>query len=168
MKKYKRLFLFAGMLAVLNIQTGCFGNFALTRQVYTWNESLGDKFVQSLVMWIMLVIPVYEAVGIVDFIFLNVIEFWTGANPLAMNEGDIQQQLVTMNGTEYKITATRDRFHIEALSGDQNGKTADLVFNRENLTWSVEQNGNSEILVGFKMNSEGTGIENVQNYALSL
>lgn len=70
--------------AVLALGAGCFGQFALTRKMYTFNQQLSsNKVVVTLAMWGMLIIPVYELVSLGDLIIFNVIEFWTGENPIA-------------------------------------------------------------------------------------
>ncbi len=78
-----------GALAVLLLAVstlgGCYGSFTLTRSLYDWNGEIGDDVVKNLVFWVMLIIPVYELAGAVDFLALNVIEFWTGENPAASN-----------------------------------------------------------------------------------
>jgi hypothetical protein len=83
---------------------GCYGKFALTKKVYDWNGSLGNKFVVSLVMFVLFLVPVYPIAGFVDWILLNVIEFWTGANPMTLQEGETQEKLVERaDGTRVKM-----------------------------------------------------------------
>ncbi len=78
------------MLAVSAVGTsGCFGKFGLTRKLYAWNEGVGDKWVRSVVMWGMMIIPVYGVAGAGDFLVLNTVEFWTGSNP-ALATGDVR------------------------------------------------------------------------------
>ena len=114
---------------------GCYGKFALTTKLYKWNGSLGDKFVNSVVMWVLMIIPVYSLVGFIDLVILNVIEFWTGKNPMAMGPGEIETQLVELDGKQYEITATQNRFDIVQL--DDNKKVS-LVFYQETQSWYVE------------------------------
>jgi hypothetical protein len=65
---------------------GCFGRFELTRKIYDWNEQVsGDKWVRSLVF--VLIAPMYGLVGLFDALFANVIEFWSGHNPVASIPG---------------------------------------------------------------------------------
>ncbi len=68
------------------VSTGCFGKFALTRKIYTINEGMGSKFVQTIIFWVFIIIPVYEVASFLDFFILNLIEFWTGSNPMAVVE----------------------------------------------------------------------------------
>ena len=64
--------------------SGCFGSFALTRNIYGLNERISDnKFVRWLVFLGFSIIPVYEVGALVDVLVINSIEFWTGSNPLA-------------------------------------------------------------------------------------
>jgi hypothetical protein len=67
--------------AVGALSAGCFGKFQLTRKLYDINQSIDDKYVRSAATWIF-VIP-YALTGILDLVIFNVIEFWTGENPVA-------------------------------------------------------------------------------------
>jgi len=67
--------------AVGALSAGCFGKFQLTRKLYDVNQSIDEKYVRSAATWIF-VIP-YALTGILDFVVFNVIEFWTGENPVA-------------------------------------------------------------------------------------
>ena len=66
--------------AVGTLSAGCFGKFQLTRKLYDVNQSIDEKYVRSAATWIF-VIP-YALTGILDFLIFNVIEFWTGENPV--------------------------------------------------------------------------------------
>jgi hypothetical protein len=67
--------------AVGTLSAGCFGKFQLTRKLYDINQSIDEKYVRSAVTWLF-VIP-YAVTGLLDFIIFNVIEFWSGENPVA-------------------------------------------------------------------------------------
>lgn len=67
--------------AVGALSAGCFGKFQLTRKLYDINRSIDEKYVRSAATWIF-VIP-YAVTGLLDFVLFNVIEFWTGENPVA-------------------------------------------------------------------------------------
>ncbi|HWS15098.1 MAG TPA: DUF3332 family protein [Candidatus Methylomirabilis sp.] len=62
---------------------GCFGKFQLTRKVYDINQSIDEKYVRSAATWIFVIVQVYTVAALLDFIVFNVIEFWTGENPVA-------------------------------------------------------------------------------------
>jgi hypothetical protein len=140
------------MTLVLFQFTGCYGKFQLTRNLYKWNGQLGDKFINTIVMWVLMIVPVYSIVGFVDFVILNVIEFWTGTNPIAMQPGDKETQLVEMDGKMYQITATQNRFDINQVN--TNVKIS-LVFSQEEQAWYVEQaDGQSIKIAEFSGNSQ--------------
>lgn len=64
--------------------SGCFGSFALTRNIYGLNERISDnKFVRWLVFLGFTIIPVYGVGALVDALVFNSLEFWSGSNPLA-------------------------------------------------------------------------------------
>lgn len=63
--------------------SGCYGKFALTKKLYDWNGSLGNKFLVWIVFVIFMIVPVYGIAGFVDIWIFNLIEFWTGSNPLS-------------------------------------------------------------------------------------
>jgi hypothetical protein len=93
------------LLVSLTLGSGCFGRFSLTRAIYGFNEGVsGNRVVQSLVMWGLLILPVYELGALVDIIILNPIEFFTGSNPMAAAPDDKTLRL-THAGREFEIEA---------------------------------------------------------------
>lgn len=71
------------LLVLATTQQACYGKFNLTRKVYEINGKVTDnKFVHSLVMWVFVIVPVYGLAAFADVVVLNVIEFWTGENPM--------------------------------------------------------------------------------------
>ena len=73
---------FASLLLAGLLLSSCFGNFALTRTVYDLNSRVKNPYLQSAVTWLFIYIPVYGVAAAADFLVLNVIQFWTGSNPL--------------------------------------------------------------------------------------
>ncbi len=130
-----------------NFLVSCYGSFSLVKKVYKWNGSLGNKWVKTLVMWVLIIIPVYEFAGLIDWWILNTIEFWTGSNPMAMNEGDEEIQKVKKDGNWFEIKATKNRFDVTQLTGKDAGKKSALIFNDEDNTWSAESNGKTTKLL---------------------
>ena len=101
------------ILVFLSFSTfSCYGNFSLVKKLYQWNGSLGSKFVNSAVAWLLIIIPVYGVAGFIDFVILNVLEYWTGENPVKMSAGETDTQIVSKDGKEYQITASKNRFDI--------------------------------------------------------
>ncbi|MDR0307336.1 MAG: DUF3332 domain-containing protein [Chitinispirillales bacterium] len=107
--------------------SGCYGSNQLFNKVHTWNGSLGDKFINSLVHFVFWIIPVYEICLFADIVILNVIEFWTGSNPVAM--GDTYEE-TDVNGN--KIFAVRNEDGTLSVNMlDVNGNKADFILERD-------------------------------------
>lgn len=138
----KRIYRFVSMLLIAIFcsfsLTSCYGKFNLTKKLYNWNGNLGDKWINSIMMIVLMIIPAYVIAGLVDIAILNVIEFWTGNNPVVMNEGEKETKFVEMNGENYEITATKNRFDVRKL---ETGKEASLLFSEDSQSWLVEANG---------------------------
>lgn len=64
------------------VSSGCFGKFQLTRKVYEVNRSMEEKYSRSALTWVLVIVPVYAIAGLLDFVAFNLIEFWSGQNPL--------------------------------------------------------------------------------------
>ena len=85
-KSLRRRLVALSTVACLGL-AGCYGQFALTRKIYNWNgNATSNRFVNSAIMWALILIPVYEIATLGDFLVFNTIEFYTGSNPVAMNQ----------------------------------------------------------------------------------
>lgn len=98
---------------------GCFGKFQMTRNLYELNKSVKDQYLRSAVTWIF-VIP-YALTGFLDFAVFNVIEFWSGENPIAggpqarvYEEGDDRAEMTIAREGESTV-ATIKRYRAESL-----------------------------------------------------
>ncbi|MCD4736889.1 MAG: DUF3332 domain-containing protein [Bacteroidales bacterium] len=140
MKKIKTLAIAVLFLFATLSQTGCIGSFKLTNGLYDWNTGLNGKAVQELVFVAFVIIPVYGVTLFIDAIVLNSIEFWGGGNPVSMNEGDEEIQIVERGGIKYQITATKNMFHVEQLTGEKKGQSYNLIFVENESAWYVEAN----------------------------
>jgi Domain of unknown function (DUF3332) len=89
--------------AVGALSAGCFGKFQLTRKLYDINQSIDEKYVRSAATWLF-VIP-YAVTGLLDFIIFNVIEFWTGENPVV--SAPVTKMFAQGNGRTV-LTLSRD------------------------------------------------------------
>jgi hypothetical protein len=125
------------------VATNCYGGFVATKKVYSWNGGLGNKWVQSIVFWVMIIIPVYEVVALVDFLVLNTLEFWTGSNPMAMKDGEVETQIVHNGGKEYQITATKNQFEVREIAAGKLGNPVYLTFVPQDSAWYMKTNGKS-------------------------
>lgn len=117
MKRITRLVSIA-LLAVFIVVSvfGCYGNMSLTKKVYRFNGSVGNKFVQSIVNWAFLICPVYEIAMFLDVFVFNTIEFWTGSNPLTMNEGENIIKYAEGPNGNYKFEISQNKIVISHLT----------------------------------------------------
>jgi len=134
MKNLKKTLLITLGAIILFIQTGCIGSFKLTQTVLHYNRSVAPKIVSELVFLAFCIVPVYEISLIVDIFILNLVEFWTGTSPMAMQPGQSETQQIALNGKQYIVTATHNRFHAVSLDGKV---IQDLVYNDKTATWSI-------------------------------
>ena len=70
--------------------SSCIGSFGLHSRLVSWNQSIGNKFVNELVFLALNIIPVYGVCYFADAVIINSIEFWSGSNPMA-SVGDIKK-----------------------------------------------------------------------------
>lgn len=155
MKLIRKSAFILAMGSLIVSQSGCFGEFALVRKVYNFNQDVSSsKFVRSLLFWVMNIIPVYGVASFLDVIIFNLIEFWSGSNPLAMNEGDYEMQLVTYKGDEFKIEATKDTFTTTQLSGKKAGEVRVMKYDRCDNTWKYTDSNVQDMAVMTFLNGD--------------
>jgi hypothetical protein len=123
-------------ISALLVMTGCYGSFGLTKKVYDWNGQVGDKTVNSLVMFGLLVIPVYEVSLLADWAVFNVIEYWTGSNPMAMEQGEKEEQIVSYNGELYRMIVSKNAARIEKITGEN--QSYNLIFVQGQNAWFLQ------------------------------
>ena len=148
MKKNRFTLVAAFALSGTILFSSCVGSFGLFNRVSSWNQSVGNKFVNELVFLAMNIIPVYGVAYLADALVINSIEFWSGSNPMA-NVGDVKKEKGE-NGN-YLVETLENGYSI-TKEGEK--ATMDLIYNKEANTWNVVADGEStEIL---KMNNDGT------------
>lgn len=118
----------------------CYGPFRLTQNLHEWNGSLGDEWVNSLVFYGLLIVPVYEIALTIDAVVLNTIEFWTGDNPVSMKSGESNEKIVHNENGTYKITATKNHYLITAIDGPEKGKSVRFKIDSKNHSLWLEKN----------------------------
>jgi hypothetical protein len=121
-KLFKSIVIGVIVTTLMLMSVGCFGSFNLTKKVYKWNGSVGDKWVNELVFLVLNVVPVYSVAGGIDVVILNTIEFWTGSNPVAANVN-------TDDGTKLAFNAEKKELSISYgaksyVVCQENGKAA--------------------------------------------
>ncbi len=160
MKKRFMLAIMSLVLASSVTLTSCFGEFVLVRKAYNLNDTLVEnKFVKSLLFYVFGA-TVYPLAGLIDSLVLNLIEFWTGSNPMAMNEGEYEMQTIVHNDVTYEIEATKNQFIITPLEGEKAFQSEYLRYDDELTRWSyVDANNSTTPLVGQINTEEGSIIE---------
>lgn len=150
MKTARRIIALLVLVALMVNLAGCYGSFTLTKKLYDWNGSVGDKFINTAVMWVFMILPVYQFAGFIDFVVLNTIEFWTDSNPLAMEEGEQAIKYVTNEGKTYKIVITKNNMTITETAGPDMGKSINLTYSPETGNWTVDDGVNSSVIANLK------------------
>ncbi|MCX5795993.1 MAG: DUF3332 family protein [Elusimicrobia bacterium] len=94
---------------------GCYGPFNLTKKLYRWNGSIGDKWVNEGVFLGLVIMPVYCVAALGDAIIFNSLEFWGEKNPVqaratkSLQAGDEQAVLsYTPEDKRLRIDSFRD------------------------------------------------------------
>ena len=100
----------------------------MTNKLLSWNNQIGEKFVNELVFFAFWILPVYEVSALADILVLNSIEFWSGSNPVAKGtkviDGNDGKYLVKCDGKGYTIKSVND------------GSVVRLDFNDDDKSWS--------------------------------
>ncbi|MBP6671657.1 MAG: DUF3332 family protein [Bacteroidetes bacterium] len=103
-KMFKQVVIALLIATMALMSVGCYGSFNLTKKVYNWNGSLGDKWVVELVFLAANIIPVYSIAGFIDVVILNSLEFWTGSNPVASSVTSEDGTTVAFNKEKNEMT----------------------------------------------------------------
>ncbi|OQX80703.1 MAG: hypothetical protein B6D64_02840 [Bacteroidetes bacterium 4484_276] len=137
MRKIKSFLMAIVFLGVTLSQSGCIGSFQLTTNLYDWNQNdVGGKWGPELVFAAFVIIPVYAVTLLADGIVLNSIEFWTGNDPLAMQDGEKETKIVQQGDDTYKLTAEKNRVQVEKIAGENQGEEGEFIYNDEDATWT--------------------------------
>ncbi len=90
MKKNRFIPVMAIALSTTMLFSSCVGSFGLFNRIASWNQTVGNKFVNELVFLALNIVPVYGVAYLADALVINSIEFWSGSNPMA-NAGDVKK-----------------------------------------------------------------------------
>ena len=155
MKKLGKVFIAIGMICTLLFTTGCYGKFAVVKMVYKFHDSVAGNDMQGKVIKSLILLLGGEAVyGLsiaADIFLFNIVEFWTGSNPLAMNNNQKEIQIVVQNGIKYQIIATQNKFEITQLNGAKKGANQSLTYNPSELAWYNTSKGATTKMIQYKV-----------------
>ena len=126
--------------------TSCIGSFNLFNKYEKWQCNMsGSKILNGVVGLILQ--PIAAPVCLViDALVLNTIEFWSGSNPVTAST----KQVVGSDGKMYAVKSTENGYEITNTEGE----TTTLKYNKENNSWSIMQDGETQEL--FRINEDGT------------
>ena len=155
MKKIRLFSLVAFLLVASFTFNSCYGPFNLSTRLHSWNSTVGGKWANTAVFFAFIIIPVYEVTLLLDTFIFNSIEFWGGKNPISMNEGEEENQIVKNGNNEYLITATKNKFRIEQLKGPQAGEIAEICFAPEENSCYLNYEGEMTKLVEYLPSQDG-------------
>ena len=138
-----RKFITCIAMSSLLLFSSCLGSFSAFNNLKEWNQGVSDsKFVNNLVFWGLNIVPVYGLFFLGDAIIFNVIEFWDGTNPIAMEEGDQELQLVEKDGNTFEMIASKNRIQVTVVEGPKQGNKIDLVYKPGEKSWNaIRPNG---------------------------
>jgi hypothetical protein len=140
-KKMVALALVISMFTLTN--AACFGKFELTRKIYTFNENVSkNPFVRTLMMWVMLIVPIYWLAGVLDLFIFNLIELFSGSNPLSMLD---DHTIMVANGNS-KAVISRAENSIKIDFYENNAYTGST---------RVTRDGKGVVRAAGKLGSEG-------------
>ncbi len=148
------------LIATAPLTLSCYGRFPMTRLIYRVNGEIGGSvgndhsqhgFVRSIVMWVFLIIPVYELASIIDIFVLNLIEFW-GGGPVELGEhiapdGTRVATVPSADGKTAMVTVTSKNGKV--LGRQQLVKVSDQLLEVRNengtLAGTAEKNANGDM-----------------------
>lgn len=148
MKRSRLTLVAACILSGTLLFSSCVGSFGLFNRLSSWNQTVGNKFVNELVFLALNIVPVYPVAYLADALVINSIEFWSGSNPMA-NVGDVKK--VKGENGNYLVETLENGYSI-TREGDKS--SMELIYDQEANTWSVAADGKETELL--KLNSNGT------------
>jgi len=144
MKKKFMVIASATVLGSSILFSSCIGSFALSNKFLAWNKTIDSKFVNEVLFVIFQ--PAYVITMLADVLVLNSIEFWSGDNPV---EAGIIKTVEGENGT-YTVETLNNGYNIKNEAGEE----MELIYNKEDNTWSMVQNDESTKLIKFTEGNE--------------
>ncbi|MCX2718267.1 DUF3332 domain-containing protein [Lentiprolixibacter aurantiacus] len=118
--------------------SSCLGSFSAFNNLKEWNQGVSEsKFVNNLIFWGLNIVPVYGLFFLGDTIIFNVIEFWSGSNPIAMKEGQKEVQVVERDGNTYEMVAMKNRIFLTVIDGPKKGNKLEVFYKPDEKSWNA-------------------------------
>src|SRR5690554_2027887 len=136
-------------VSLFSINTGCFGSFELFKRIYNWNDSLDNKWVRTGILWLFNIIPVYPVSAFVDAIVFNLIEFWAGNNPLALDTEIETTKTFTSGNKIYDVTFGNGSIIILETKGPNAGKRVILSLDKKSNSWYLSDGKTSTLVANY-------------------
>ena len=162
MQKMNRVYRAVAVVALLGmttaVTTGCFGSFQTVQKVYRFNDQVNteNKWVREGVFLLLNIpfVPVYGIATVLDVVFMNSAEFWTGQNPMAA----MTETATGENGEMASLTHNPDgTLDLMILEADGSRHFMKLVRNGDTLT-AIDEHGR---MIG-KVARKGDGAELIE------
>lgn len=100
--------------------SSCYGPFRLTSKLHDWNGQVSQKkFVNELVFLGLCILPAYEICVLGDGLIFNSIEFWGGNNPIAMQDGEVEEIDMMHEGHMYKVIKSKNSMTVASTESDE-------------------------------------------------
>jgi len=119
------------------------GSFSAFNNLKDWNQGATDsKFLDNLIFWGLNIVPVYPLFFLGDALIFNVIEFWSGSNPVAMKPGETEVQMVEHGENIFRLVASQNRMEVVVVEGPKKGEKIDMVYRPDEKSWNaIRPNG---------------------------
>jgi hypothetical protein len=140
------------------VSVGCTGSFMLTKKVYNWHRSMGDKWGDEFGFLVCVLLPVYGISTFADAVIFNSVEFWTGNNPVStaqaptatkfVKAGDGKAMLSYNNTSkELRIASQKKGLHPTDITLVKNGDSVVTKDKNGNVLFTTVKDGNGGFLV---------------------
>ena len=146
------------------VSAGCTGSFSLTKKVYNWHRSQGDKWHDEFGFLVCALLPIYGLSSMADAIVFNSIEFWTGKNPVQESRAETQTRFVKVGDEEatlsynaqanqLTIASQKKGLHPAIITLEKNDNTVLTKDQKGNVLYTTTKNENGDFLV-YNRNSQ--------------
>ena len=127
------------------VASGCTGSFNLTKKVYNFHRSQGDKWTDELFFLGCVLLPIYGISTFADAIVFNSIEFWTGKNPVEMSKSakNGQSEKIVMDGNNTAtIRYNKDNQQVTIAAQTAAGENSVVTLAKaDGMVKALDQNG---------------------------